>query len=102
MSAGRKHPGQRRTDQPQPKPPRSDEPAIVHVVAQTNRLDRPELEGEDPLPEELTGRASGTAEDLAALFDNDTPQHLADGFRGGSADDPAGSTPAKGAEPNDS
>lgn len=100
MSDGRKHPGERRSDAP--KMPRTNEPAIVHVVAQTNRRDRPELEGETPLPEELTGRASGTGEDLTALFDNDTPQHLADGFRGGSADDPTSSTPAKGAEPNDS
>ena len=37
-----------------------------------------------PLPEELTGRASGTDETLTALFGNDSAGHLADGFRGGS------------------
>ena len=53
-------------------------------AAETSRPDVPELEGEMPLPEELTGRASGTNETLTALFGNDSAGHLADGFRGGS------------------
>jgi len=53
--------------------------------------DHPEdhdVDGITPLPEELTGRASGTDEDLVALFGNRTDQHMADGFRGGSEDEP--------------
>ncbi len=53
----------------------------------TRRRETPALEGREPLPEELTGRASGTTEDLATLFDNESGGHLADGFRGGSDDD---------------
>jgi hypothetical protein len=45
-----------------------------------------------PLPDELTGRASKTDDDLATLFDNDSQEHLKDGFRGGSGEEePAGS-----------
>jgi len=54
---------------------------------ETSRPETPELEGGIPLPEELTGRASGTSEDLTALFANDAADHMADGFRGGSNDD---------------
>ncbi len=56
-------------------------------VEETTRPDTPELEGGTPPPEELTGRASGTSEDLTALFENDSADHLADGFRGGSGGD---------------
>ncbi|MES3035966.1 MAG: hypothetical protein V4813_18325 [Gemmatimonadota bacterium] len=52
---------------------------------------RPEdidVDGTRPLPEELTGRASGTDEDLVALFDNASDKHMTDGFRGGSEDEP--------------
>ncbi len=62
-------------------------------VATTTRRDRPELEGGTPLPQELTGRASGTEEDLDTLFANDAADHFADGFRGGSNDDPASDIP---------
>jgi hypothetical protein len=58
-----------------------------HLLAQTSRPATPELEGGTPLPEELTGRATGTREDLTSLFDDVSPAHLAYGFRGGSADD---------------
>ena len=47
-----------------------------------------DVEASARLPEELTGRASGTDEDLVALFDNPTDKHMADGFRGGSEDEP--------------
>lgn len=47
------------------------------------------VDGITPLPEELTGRASATDEDLVALFENRTDQHMTDGFRGGSDDEPA-------------
>ena len=60
----------------------------LHADGGTNRPEDPELEGRVPLPEELTGRASGTDEDLVALFDNRSDKHLADGFRGGSEDEP--------------
>jgi hypothetical protein len=56
-------------------------------VEETSRPETPELEGVTPLPEELTGRASGTGEDLTTLFENDAPDHMADGFRGGSNSD---------------
>jgi hypothetical protein len=56
-------------------------------VEETSRPETPELEGVTPLPEELTGRASATPEDLATLFRNDAPDHMADGFRGGSNSD---------------
>ena len=59
-------------------------PKPVARVAETSRPDTPELEGGTPLPEELTGRASGTDEDLNTLMANDSAGHLADGFRGGS------------------
>lgn len=58
-----------------------------HDVAKTSRPDTPELEGGIPLPEELTGRASATSEDLVTLFDRDSADHIADGFRGGSDED---------------
>jgi len=47
----------------------------------------PELQGA-PISEELTGRASKTGDDLGALFGNQTEEHLEDGFRGGSGDEP--------------
>jgi len=56
-------------------------------VGETSRPETPALEGGVPLPEELTGRASGTSEDLTALFANDAADHMADGFRGGSNGD---------------
>lgn len=62
-------------------------------AAQTSRPDTPELEGGTPLPEELTGRAGGTSEDLTTLFGNDAAAHIADGFRGGSNDDPGSDLP---------
>jgi hypothetical protein len=58
-----------------------------HSDGGTDRPETPELEGRMPLPEELTGKASGTDEDLASLFDDDDGEHLADGFRGGSEDE---------------
>ena len=49
--------------------------------------DVPDLGGATPSTEELTGRASKTGDSLAALFENDSAEHFADGFRGGSDDD---------------
>lgn len=74
------------------KKPRStaaqaDLSATSHASGSTRRPETPELEGRVPLPEELTGRASGTTEDLVALFDNTRGDHIADGFRGGSDDE---------------
>lgn len=63
--------------------------ATSHADGGTRRKETPELEGRMPLPEELTGRASGTDDDLVALFDNVSGDHLADGFRGGSDDEDA-------------
>jgi len=59
-----------------------------HADGATSRAETPELEGRIPLPEEITGRASGTGEDLIALFDDQSAAHVADGFRGGSGDVP--------------
>jgi len=61
--------------------------------AGTSRPDTPSLEGGRPLPAELTGRASGTSEDVVALFAEDTAEHFADGFSGGSDDDPGSDIP---------
>ena len=47
----------------------------------------PDLEGA-PISEELTGRASKTEDDLGALFGNESEEHLEDGFKGGSGDEP--------------
>jgi hypothetical protein len=44
-----------------------------------------DIEG-TPLPDEPTGRASKTNEDLATLFDNESEEHIKDGFRGGSGE----------------
>jgi hypothetical protein len=79
-------------------PKESGVSALRHQVEETDRPDTPQLEGGIPLPEELTGRASGTSEDLTALFDNESKAHLADGFRGGSADDPSPLKPADDSE----
>jgi hypothetical protein len=58
-----------------------------HADGETARPETPELEGRVPLPEELTGKASGTDDDLVALFDDTRGEHVADGFRGGSDDE---------------
>lgn len=42
---------------------------------------------EETVPEELTGRATRTGDDLTTLFGNGAADHLADGFSGGSDDD---------------
>ena len=59
-----------------------------HSSGGTNRPETPELEGRTPLPAELTGRASGTDDDLVVLIDEKNSEQLADGFRGGSDDEP--------------
>ena len=63
-------------------------PSRHRPVVLTTRADVPALEGGTPLPEELTGRASATDESVTELFAEDSAAHLADGFRGGSGDDP--------------
>jgi hypothetical protein len=69
------------------KQAKSNPLATSHADGGTRRPENPALEGRIPLPEELTGRASGTDDDLVALFDNTTGDHIADGFRGGSDDE---------------
>lgn len=59
----------------------------------TTQPEYPSLEGREPLPEEITGRASGTRDDLVTRFDSTDRDHLADGFRGGSEDDDAAEHP---------
>ncbi len=66
---------------------------IRHAGEGTTRPAAPVLQGGKPLPEELTGRASGTSEDVATLFAADTAEHFADGFRGGSDEDPGADIP---------
>lgn len=63
------------------------QPPMEHADGSTDKPEYPELEGREPLPEEITGRASGTDDDLVALFKNPDSDHLADGFRGGSDDE---------------
>jgi hypothetical protein len=60
-----------------------------HADGETTRPETPELEGRTPLPAEITGKASGTDEGLEELFDSDDDEHIADGFRGGSEDEPS-------------
>lgn len=60
---------------------------VAHADGGTLRAETPSLEGRVPLPEEITGRASATGEDLVELFENPTGAHLTDGFRGGSEDE---------------
>ncbi len=63
-------------------------PPVPHANGTTARPETPALEGREPLPAEITGRASGTDADLMALFSDRSDEHLKDGFRGGSQDDP--------------
>ncbi len=67
-----------------PVPP---QPSITHADGSTSNPEYPALEGREPLPEEITGKASGTSDDLVTLFDSTDREHMADGFRGGSEDD---------------
>jgi hypothetical protein len=60
--------------------------AKAHADGTTNRSEDPAFEGREPLPEEITGRASGTGDSLTSLFDNPSGAHLTDGFQGGSGD----------------
>ena len=62
--------------------------SINSDVGETGATDDPVAKGDGPLPEELTGRASSTGEDLYSLFANGSPDHITDGFRGGNGDDP--------------
>jgi hypothetical protein len=62
---------------------------VLPTESETTRPETPELERRMPLPEEVTGRASGTDDDLVSLFGNESDEHVRDGFRGGSQDDPA-------------
>lgn len=75
---------QRRKYSTLPKPSRR--PALPDD-ASTSRQEYPALEGREPLPEEITGRASATSDDLVALIASTDEAHLADGFRGGSEDE---------------
>lgn len=62
--------------------------AALHSNEASGGPEDPDVDGITPLPEEITGRASGTDEDLVALFENPTGKHITDGFRGGSEDEP--------------
>jgi hypothetical protein len=48
------------------------------------------IEDDVTLPDEITGQAAATDEDLTALFRNASKAHYADGFHGASGDDAAG------------
>lgn len=74
------------------KEPRVTKPTS-HADGVTTRPEAPELEGRTPLPEELTGKASGTDEDLVSLFGDQRGEHITDGFRGGSEDEPPPALP---------
>jgi hypothetical protein len=75
---------------------KSEALADRHADGTTRRPATPALEGRTPLPEELTGRASGTSEDLVALMGNASADHLADGFRGGTDDESVADNDATG------
>jgi len=69
-----------------PLPDPSAKPiAMQHADGSTRRKETPSLEGRVPLPEEITGRASRTDDDLVVMFGDKSGSHLTDGFRGGSA-----------------
>lgn len=90
-----KHEGVHMSRPPDRKPSPAP-PAKLHADGGTRRPETPSLEGRVPLPEELTGRASGTDDDLVALFANRSSAHLADGFRGGSDDEEVTDEPSDG------
>lgn len=62
--------------------------SLSHADGGTTRPETPDLEGRVPLPEELTGKASSTDDDLVSLFEDHESTHITDGFRGGSEDEP--------------
>lgn len=82
-----KRKGARRVQAAEATDARSPEP-VQHESATTAYPAVRALEGGPPIAEELTGRASTTSESLTELFQSRTAEHLADGFRGGSGDDP--------------
>jgi hypothetical protein len=48
------------------------------------------IEDDVTLPDEITGQAAATDEDLTSLFRNASKSHFSDGFHGASGDDAAG------------
>lgn len=72
---------------PDPKAKAVPDLSRLHADGSTRHPEYPSLEGRTPLPEEITGRASATNEDLVELFVNESDAHLEDGFRGGSEDE---------------
>jgi hypothetical protein len=74
------------------KQPHTSKPT-AHANGRTSRPESPEFEGRMPLPEELTGKASRTDDDLVALFREYDGEQMADGFRGGSDDEEPAITP---------
>ena len=74
-------------DGARPEGDRSRDPRHTAEGHPTGPPDLEEIEDETAVPEELTGRADATNEDLTALFANDSAEHVTDGFRGGSDDD---------------
>ncbi|MEO8029279.1 MAG: hypothetical protein ABJC74_05000 [Gemmatimonadota bacterium] len=87
MNDRSKQANRRHTDSKRPHKPDVPDSGQRRRSEETTRPETPELEGVAPLPEELTGRASATAESLTSLFDNRSAGHLKDGFHGGSGDD---------------
>ena len=74
---------------PSPKQPDTSAADLSrqHADGTTSRPEYPELEGRTPMPEEITGRASGTNDDLVELFVNTSNKHLEDGFHDTSEDE---------------
>ena len=80
-----------------PPDPRQDDARHVAEQAVSNRDEKsgiprtpedPDARGDEGQIRELTGRATGTGEDLTSLFANGSDEHLRDGFRSGNGDDP--------------
>lgn len=67
-------------------PSRPSAPTDLNI----GRTDDIDSKGDESRRQELTGRATGTGEDLLSLFANGSDEHLRDGFRAGNGDDPEG------------
>lgn len=76
-------------DERQRRDPREDAPTLDAIEAERRG------------PEELTGRATDTSEDLTSLFQSPSSEHVRDGFRGGSDDDTGVASPPDEPDPDD-
>ncbi len=66
-----------------------DEEVLDELAASTSEplVDSDAIDDATALPDELTGRADATDEDLTALFRNNSGGHFSDGFAGSGDED---------------